>query len=214
MKATQQEIAAFYATQEDEHERTEYIKSIFNNDYTELLLGENQRVGYKTYQNVLHLWEGSYSARTSQAYYAWSVISAHFGSMILLNEFLDEPSAMTTMQQQITFIELAEDEKTSAFLIPQEAIDLILQRGSGVEHGKYRIYLQYQSNASAKETAAFLKNEYRIGGRYPAIIGSDIDEGHDSKGITLTRGKLTQPDATLLLPWMKVQKRIGELIAA
>jgi len=83
-----------------------------------------------------------------------------------------------------------------------------------VQDGKYRIYLQFQQNASAKENADFLKKEYGIGGRAPVLIGTDIDEWHDGKGITLTREKRTGPEAKILLPWMKVQKRIGELIAA
>lgn len=214
LKATKQEIADFYATNEDSSERTEYIKSIFNNDYTELLVGENQHVGYKTYQNVLHLWEGSYTARTTQGYYDWGVIAGHFGSMILLNEFLDKPSALPSMQQQITLIEQAKDEKSSAFSISQEVIDVVLQQGSGVQDGKYRIYLQFQQNADTKKNADFLKKEYGTGGRAPALTGTDIHEWHDGKSITLTSGKIIGPDAKLVLPWVKVQKRLGELIAA
>lgn len=214
LKATKQEIVDFYATHEDSSERTEYIKSIFNNDYTELIINGDHRVGYKTYQNVLHLWEGSYAARTSQGYYDWGVIAGHFGSMILLNEFIDEPPALPSVQQQITLIEQAENDKSSAFSIPQEVIDTVLQQGSGVQDGKYRIYMQFQKNASAKENADFLKNEYGIGGREPALTGTDIHEWHDDKGITLTSRKIMGPDAKIVLPWSKVQKRIGELIAA
>jgi hypothetical protein len=64
LKATKQEIVDFYAVHEDSNERTEYIKNIFNNDYTELIVNGDNRVGYKTYQNVLHLLEGSNAART------------------------------------------------------------------------------------------------------------------------------------------------------
>jgi hypothetical protein len=214
LQATKQEIVDFFAAHEDSKERSEYIKGIFNNDPTELLIGADQRAGYKTYQNVLHLWEGSFSEKTAQSYYDWGVIAGHFASMILLNEFLDAPPVLPSMQQQIILIEQAEDEKSSAFSIPQEAIDAVLQQGSGVQDGKYRIYLQFQQNASAKENAGFLKKEYGTGGRYPVLVGTHIDEWHDGKGITLTRGKITGPDTKIILPWTKVQKRIGELIAA
>ncbi|AFV01107.1 Superfamily II DNA and RNA helicase [Dehalobacter sp. DCA] len=214
LKATKQEIVDFYVTFDDSSERIEYIRSIFNNDYTELTINGDHRVGYKTYQNVLHLWEGSYAARTSQSHYDWGVITGHIGSMILLNEFLDEQPALLSVQQQITLIEQAEDEKSSAFSIPQGAIDSVLQQGSGIQDGKYRIYLQFQQNASAKENADFLKNEYGIGGRTPALTGTDIHEWHDGKGITLTSGKTIGPDAKIVLLWAKVQKRLGELIAA
>ena len=215
LKATKQEIIDFYDSHTDKKERTDYIKSIFNNDYTEILLGEdNQRVGYKTYQNVLHLWEGSYNDKTSQSYYDWGAIAGHFDSMILLNEFLNDPPGLPSEQYQIAMIEQAEEEKSSAFLIPQESIDAVLQLGSGVQAGKYRIYIQFLKNASPKENADFLKNEYGIGGQYPALTGTNIDEWHDGKGITISRGSIANPNTKIFLSWAKVQKRIGELIAA
>ena len=213
LKATKQEIADFYTAHEDQDERIAYIKSIFNNDYTELAVNDDRRVGYKTYTNVLHLWEGGYAARTSQGYYDWGVIAGYYDSMLLLGELLDEP-ALPSEQQQITLIEQAEAEKASAFSMPQEVIDTILRDGSGVQGGKYRIYLQFQKNASAKENADFLKNEYGTGGRGPALTGTDIDEWHDSKGIKLTSRRYIGPDANIFLSWAKVQKRIGELISA
>ena len=213
LKATKQEIANFYAAHEDRDERIAYIKGNFNNDYTELLINGDSRVGYKTYQNVLHLWEGSYTARTSQGYYDWGVIANYYDSMLLFNELLDEPP-LPSEQQQITLIAQAESEKASALSMPQEAIDAILRQGSGIQGGKYRICLQFQKNASAKENADFLKHEYGIGGRGPALTGIDIDEWHDGKGIAFTSGKYIGPDAKIILPWAKVQKRLGELIAA
>ena len=133
--------------------------------------------------------------------------------MILLNEFLDEPPELPTQGQQISLIKQVEDEKASAFSIPQEAIDAILQQGSGVQDGQYRIYLQFKQKASAKENADFLKDEYGIGGAMPTLVGTDISEWHDGKGITLTRGSSDGPPTKILLTWVKVQKRIGELIA-
>ena len=51
-----------------------------------------------------------------------------------------------------------------------------------------RIYEQFEKSLSAKENADFLKNEYGWGGSYPVIIGAGIDESHDGKGITITKG--------------------------
>ena len=36
-------------------EQTEYIKGIFNNEYTEITLEDGRRVGYKTYQRFLQV---------------------------------------------------------------------------------------------------------------------------------------------------------------
>ena len=65
-----------------------------------------------------------------------------------------------------------------------------------------------------KKNADFLKNEYGIGGQYPALTGTNIDEWHDGKGMTISRGSIANPNAKIILSWAKVQKRIGELIAA
>ena len=46
-------------------------------------------VGYKTFQNVLHLWEGEYENRTAQSFYDWGVIAQHFEAMRLLGELTD-----------------------------------------------------------------------------------------------------------------------------
>ena len=59
-----------------------------------------------------------------------------------------------------------------------------------------------------------MKNEYGVGGAYPAVPGRNLDEDHDAKGIKISRGRISQPDAELLLRWNKVEKRIGELIRA
>lgn len=69
LKAGKAEIRAFFEREEDREKRRDYIKSIFNNGPTELTLQDGRTVGYKTYQNVLHLWEGSFSSRTAQSYY-------------------------------------------------------------------------------------------------------------------------------------------------
>lgn len=95
-------------------------------------------------------------------------------------------------------------EKASAFAISQEDIDAVLQGGSGVENGKYRIYEQFQRSLSQSENAAFLKREYGIGGR--------LDEAHDGKGIAISRGRISSPDARFILPWNKAAERIAELI--
>lgn len=121
---------------------------------------------------------------------------------------------LPTVEQQQEIIAEAEEEKSSAFAISQEDIDAILTRGSGIHQGKFRIYEQFLKQDSSENNITFLKNEYGIGGAYPAISGRNLDESHDAKGIKISRGRISQPDAELLLRWNKAEKRIGELIRA
>lgn len=211
--ASLEEIKDYYERNPDNKDRTEYIKSIFNNDYTELTLEDGRTVGYKTFENVLHLWEGKYDSRTAQSFYDWAVIARHFEAMRLLGELSDSIKPLPSMDGQMTFIldGRAEEKKTSAFTFSQEIIDAVLANGSGFSEGKMRIYEQFEKSLSAKENADFLKNEYGWGGSYPVIIGAGIDESHDGKGITITKG-IGKENPHITLSWSQVEKRIGELI--
>ena len=213
LSASKEEIKDFYERNTDNVTRTEYIKGIFNNDYTHLTLNDGRLVGYKTFQNVLHLWEGKYENRTAQSFYDWGVIAQHFEAMRLLGELTDTMKPLPSMDGQLTLImgKQAEEQKTSAFTFSQEIIDAVLTRGSGVSEGKMRIYEQFEKSLSAKENADFLKNEYGWGGSYPVIIGTGIDEQHDGKGITISKG-IGSDKPHITLSWSQVEKRIGDLI--
>ena len=213
LSASKEEIKDFYERNTDNATRTEYIKGIFNNDYTRLTLNDGRLVGYKTFQNVLHLWEGEYENRTAQSFYDWGVIAQHFEAMRLLGELTDTIKPLPSMDGQLTLImsNQAEEQKTSAFTFSQEIIDAVLTRGSGVSEGKMRIYEQFEKSLSAKENADFLKNEYGWGGSYPVIIGAGIDEQHDGKGITISKG-IGSDKPHITLSWSQVEKRIGDLI--
>ena len=211
LKASKEEIRAFYEHNPDNAARTEYIKGIFNNDHTELILSDGRRVGYKTWQNVLQLWEGNYADRIAQGFYDWSVIAQHFEAMRLLGELQDTMKPLPSMDGQLNFLDMQAEEKPSAFSFSQEIIDAVLTRGSGVSEGKFRIYEQFEKSLSTKENADFLKNEYGWGGAYPVIVGAGIDEQHDGKGILISKG-IGDDKPHIRLTWTQVEKRIAELI--
>lgn len=206
LSASKEDIIGFFEAHDDENERTEYIKGIFNNDYTELLLGDNKdyRVGYKPYSNVLHIWEGGYTDRTAETYFNWSVIAGYFSAMILLDEFLDKQP----QHGQISLFDEPTEERSSVFSFNQKIIDAVLCTGSGFENGKLRIYKQFSESTDISENIKFLRNEYGTGGKYPAIPCTNINEDHDSKGIELRRG-----DTKLMLSWSKAAQRIAELVS-
>ena len=212
LKASKGDIRAFFEATADENARISYIKRIFNNDYTEVILRDGRRVGYKTYQNVLQLWEGSYLSRTAQSFYDWGVIAQHFEAMRLLGELQDTMKPLPSIDGQLSLMTAgAEERKPSAFTFSQEIIDAVLTRGSGISEGKMRIYEQFQRSLSSKENADFLKGEYGWGGAYPVITGTGIDEQHDGKGIRISKG-IGSDKPHIDLKWSQVEKRIAELI--
>ena len=119
---------------------------------------------------------------------------------------------LPTVEEQIEMLAEAEDEKSSAFVISQEDIDSVLQRGSGFQNGKYRIYRQFQKNEDGKSNIDFLKKAYGTGGgTHYFPDGTQGHTWHDGKGIAIEKyGSSVTPD--LVLSWAKVEKRLRELI--
>lgn len=205
LRATKDDIVSYFHSHYKNTERSEYIRSIFNNDFTELTVGKfDERVGYKTYENGLLFWQGSYLNRTAQVFHDWWSVAQRYETMITLGEFLDEPSRGT----QISLFDEPEDDEQPKDIINQAAIDAALRKGSGFEHGKHRIYERYENHTPISETIAFLKKEYGTGGSNYVMEGSGINEWHDAKGIKLTRG-----ENELLISWNTAAMRIGELIS-
>ena len=98
--------------------------------------------------------------------------------------------------------------------ITQDEIDYALGRGSGYEHGAFRIYEYFMEGHDQKEAVAFLKKEYGIGGGSGGLPGNDDSHNeHDGKGIRLEKGSYGNPYAKVLLNWNVVEKRLRELIA-
>ena len=119
---------------------------------------------------------------------------------------------LPTVEEQIEMLAEAEDEKSSAFVISQEDIDSVLQRGSGFQNGKYRIYRRFQKNEDGKSNIDFLKKEYGTGGgTHYFPDGTQGHTWHDGKGIAIEKyGSSANPD--LVFSWAKVEKRLRELI--
>ena len=96
-----------------------------------------------------------------------------------------------------------------ARFITEDEIDHALDRGSGVERGKGRIYEYFTADHTGKKKAAFLKDEYGTGGHTHAVSGaSGSYEDHSAKGITLKKADC----ANVELSWTKVAARIDALI--
>ena len=119
---------------------------------------------------------------------------------------------LPTVDEQIEMIAKAEDENASAFTISKEDIDSVLQKGSGIADGKYRIYRQFQKGEDRQKNIEFLKNEYGTGGGTHIFPdGFSGHSWHDSKGLAIDRnGTYTNHD--LVLKWSQVEKRLRELI--
>lgn len=116
-----------------------------------------------------------------------------------------------TEKEQLSLLEQAEDEISSVFSVSQAVFDNELCSGSGVSHGKYRIYAFYQTQPSKENAIQFLKKEYGIGGHsHTYLDGSSGFVGHDGKGIAFSDSGFHHKK---LFRWNAVHSRLSELIA-
>ena len=211
LKASLDEIRGYFEGFSDIQKRTEYIRSIFNDDFTEIILADDTRVGYKTYENGLLIWKGRYPDREGQSFHRWDVVAGHFEAMRLLGMLHSVIKLLPSQDGQLQLITESAGRNNPAFSFSQELIDAALTRGSGVSEGKLRIYEQYQKSLSKSENISFLKKEYGIGGSSSAVPYTGVGEDHSGKGIELRLG-YDEGSPRQMLTWNYVEKRIGELI--
>ena len=211
LRASLEEIRNYIEAVTDEAKREEYIRSVFNDDFTEVILADGERAGYKTYENGLYIWKGRYPDREGDNFLHWKDVVGHFNAMRMLGMLQSTVKPLPSQDGQLQLIAESAERNAPAFSFAQEIIDSVLTRGSGVSEGKMRIYEQFQKSLSQTENISFLKNEYGWGGSSNAVNYTGIGEMHDGKGITLSIG-YKEGAPTQLLKWNYVEKRIRELI--
>ena len=214
LKDHRKEIATFIAEHEDRKECGNYIKGFFDNTYVEQILDNGQRVGYRAYDDLLTIWKGSYLSRESDAFISWERVANKIYGLILTHEWLSpDEQPLPTVGEQFRLFEEASAEKANQFTLPQEAIDYVLRGAGNISQGRLSTYDQFLKQEGKEKNIAFLKNGYGIGGGSDAIPESGYWESHDGKGIKIYKG-IGDDQKSVVLPWNKVEKRIGELIEA
>lgn len=113
-----QETLETYLKFNTDAERQKYIANILGNAYTEYIINETQRVGYKSYDNGLYLWKGDYLNRTEECFRNWNEITEYFVAKNLNKENENIVNELQTENEQIQNI--TEVENTSVFSFSQE----------------------------------------------------------------------------------------------
>ena len=179
-------------------------------------MSNGQRAGYRAWDDVLDLWRGAYLSREKEDFLRWPSVADTIYGMILLDQWLDpEERPLPSEAEQISLIEKAETEKKPVFTLPQAAIDYVLCGGSSVSRRKHRIFEQFQKRMKASRKILNFCEVRMALADIPTPFPAAAFVDYDGKGIKLWRGTHGEPDwVEVLLSWAKVEKRIGELIAA
>ena len=97
--------------------------------------------------------------------------------------------------------------------ITEDDVNVIITRGSVFEGGKYRIYNHFQQEKTEKETVAFLKKEYGIGGfSWTFADGGSGFVNFDGKGFSILYDFKDDLRYEKKLKWKEVGKRLEYLV--
>lgn len=212
---TAESVIAFFEENAEEELRAEYLQNTVYSKgvFCEPTLADGTKAGFRALDEGLEVWAGgnAYPSATTKFVLNWGDVVSIIDRLIENGTFSATGDKLfpSTEEQELII-----DESTVSFEISQADIDAVLTHGSGFQDGKYRIFEQYAQKHTPKENVAFLKNEYGVGGGtffYPDHVRGSWD--HGGKGISLSKTR-EFGKSNMLMSWDKVQKRIGELIAA
>ena len=127
------------------------------------------------------------------------------------NEVLKMAKKAQVLPTKLPAVETLQLPKIS-FITEEEITDFV-KSGSSISGGKFRIFSYFLQESEKRERVKFLRDEYGIGGRSHSLFGADDSyENHDSKGVELSRGDISNPSAKLSLSWSALEKRMNDLI--
>ena len=208
LKADNRHIVDYFKNETDRNKRAEYLKSIFNSDYTGVMINDTM-YGYKAFDNGVLFWKDNFLTRDTESLVSWEDLTDHYSAMILLNQLKTVEKPLKSVVEQMSLIDSI-DIPLNDIEISQEFLDRYLQEES--LNFRYRIYEEFSKNLATKDNINFLKNSYGLGGQTHTIRGSGIGESHDFKGITFNRGYLDSTARKQFFSWNQIEKRIKELI--
>ncbi len=210
LRKSNKEIKDFFNKEQDTTKRIEFLRSIFNSDYTGVIV-DDQMYWYKTYDNGILFAKGkSFINREAESLVSWQDLTYHYEAMILLNQLNDKIEPLPSLTDQLSFIDDNSEKAVSDLEFTQEFVDRYLTEKHS--ETKFRIYEVFQKNYSTDDNITFLKNLYGMGGSSSAVRNSGIGESYDSKGIKFNRGYFDKSSTEQLFKWNYIEKRIKTLI--
>ena len=209
LRKSNKEIKEFIQNEKDVTKRVEYLKEIFNKDYTGVIV-DNQMYGYKTFDNGILFWKGNFLSRDTESFVSWEDLTYHYDAMILLNQLNDRIEPLPSVTDQLSFLDENIEKSVSDFEFTQEFVDRYLTEQH--RDTKFSIYEQFSKSLSTENNINYLKNLYGISGSTYTIKGAGIGVNTDYKGIRFNRGYFDASAKEQLFKWNYIEKRIKNLI--
>lgn len=80
------QIELFFDTHPDEDDRAKYIRSAYQNRWTEII-ADGVRLGYHPQEDGLLMWEGPFLSRTSESVFSWKLVAGFTAQLIDKREY-------------------------------------------------------------------------------------------------------------------------------
>ena len=225
LKYKKQQIEMFFTVHPELEERVAYIKSAYQDRYTELIV-DGVRVGYKPQEDGLLMWEGAYLSRKSESVFSWGVVAELTAGLIdkkeyYINTQIKKPKNVDS--QQMSLFDIAgfdapttDDEPQMTFFskptLPQQVIDTALCLGGNEIDCMERIYAYFSKDYPLEKNAAFLQKEYRSDGKGFFVGDRPYAMWFDENGLRISYGKSARGNHATVLSWEDVAKRVRELL--
>ena len=209
LRKSNKEIKDFIQNEKDVTKRVEYLKGIFNKDYTGVIV-DDQMYGYKTFDNGILFWKGNFLSRDTESFVSWEDLTYHYDAMILLNQLNDRIEPLPSVTDQLSFIDENSEKSVSDLEFTQEFVDRYLTEQH--RDTKFSIYEQFSKSLSTENNINYLKNLYGISGSTYTIKGAGIGVNTDYKGVRFNRGYFDASAKEQLFKWNYIEKRIKTLI--
>ena len=215
------QIELFFRSHPDEAERAEYLRSAYQDRFTEIL-ADGARLGYRPQKNGLLMWEGAYLSRTSETVFSWGLVAGFTAQLIDKREYYvnTEIKPFVPMEsQQLTLFDMPafdqpEDTPVAPLFshpkLPQQIIDEALCVGANDEHSRLIICAYFMKDKP--DNAVFLQKHYGENGAGFYFGGEKVSLWYDAEGMRIARGSTAQRSNATLISWEEAAKRIRELL--
>ena len=221
-----QQIEMYFAAHPDVTERAEYLKSAYQDRYTELLVGSDRtRVGYKPQEDGLLMWEGAYLSRTSESVFSWQLVAELTAQVIERGEYhinRDIKGLKSQNSQQMSLFDMAMPtaEPVTAPAEPvsygirysQQVIDEALCIGANDRNSRLIVCAYFMKDNPLEENARFLMRHYGTNGAGFYLNDRQYAIWYSGEGIRLSSGDSAQGGTAMLISWTDAAKRIRELL--
>lgn len=224
LKYKKQQIELFFSVHPDEQERAEYLKSAYQDRFTEII-ADGQRLGYKPQEDGLLMWEGSYPSRTKESVFSWDIVAQWTAQLIDKKEYFiqtDIPQLLTQESQQMSLFDFAAFQQPaqaegtaqpSIFphpALPQQVIDEALCIGANDQNSRLIICAYFKKDKP--DNARFLAEHYGENGAGFYPDGRQYAIWYNAEGIRIAQGESAKRSSATLISWEQAAARIRELL--